>query len=288
MTKRIINIFSVSALLLCLLCSFVIMPVYATDEIVVGDGEMYVENEDGSLSEYVPPETVSPDETGSAEYVERGEVLTKEEWYAQQGITTGGNGANSNTNSSGVSYDDVIIDETGTGTISVKFDLPENFYQNILVELYNRKTAEVIQVPVYASNEWTARKDVPAGYYMVYNVLAGGDDALDPDWVFELGTKVTVANGESINLDIKLLKGPNYEAETQPETTNPTGAVTDTEMNPNDTIPDSEIPEEPETLGQKALRILKGFVTGPNLVILIVLAGSGIAYWYIKKKKEDN
>jgi hypothetical protein len=286
MIKKILAILLVAATLL----SIIVVPAYATqvDGPTVEEGDMYIENEDGSVSEYTPPETVSPDEAGDAEYVEQGELLSKEEWYAQQGITPGGSVTNNNnTNNSGVSYDDIIIDEDGTGTVTVKFELPEDFYQNILVELYNRKSGEIVQIPVYSANKWEARQEVPSGYYLVYNVLAGGDDALDPDWVFQLGTKITVIKGETISVNIPLLKGPNYVNENVPDATDPSGGMTDIEMKPNDTIPDDQIPNN-ETLGQKAIRILKGFVTGPNLFILIVLAGSCIVVWYLKKKREDN
>ena len=294
MTKKVI------AILLFATMVFSMLPtvVYATESgEYEGNEHGYVQNEDGTETEFNPNGDLETetDNEGPADYVEQEDMPSKEEFYESNNMNVGGGNENSGNqggpgNTTGtVGNDDIIIDESGTGFLTVKLEVTENFYENVLVELYNRKTGEIIQIPVYASNDWLSKNDVAAGYYMVYNVLAGGDDALNPEWIFETGTKLNVVTGEASNLTIKLLKGPGFEAEveTQPVPSGPSGDMTDTELNPEDKLPDTEQPEE-LTLGQKALNFLKSLVSGPNLVILITLAVSAVGYLYLKKKREED
>ena len=294
MTKKVI------AILLFVTMVFSMLPtvVYATESGEYdGNENGYVQNEDGTETEFNPNggSDTDADDEGPAGYVEQEDMPSKEEFYESNNMNVGGGTENSGNqggpgNTTGVvGNDDIIIDESGTGFLTVKLEVPEDFYENVLVELYNRKTGEIVQIPVYASNNWLSKNDIAAGYYMVYNVLAGGDDALNPEWVFEAGAKLNVVTDKSCDLTIKLLKGPNFETETQPTEPvpdGPSGDMTDTELKPEDKLPDDQ--EKELTLGQKALNFLISLVTGPNLIILIVLAGSSIGYLYLKKKREED
>ena len=286
MSKRIISIL----LMLALILSLAVAPVYATEVGNVGlDG--FIENEDGSTSDFDPSEleTEIPrsDDEEDAELVGGGEVLSKDEWYAQNGeanknTSTGTTGTTGTSNGS-VSADDMIIDKNGTGKISFKFDLPEEFYENILIELYNRETGDIIQIPVYATNNWEAHETVPAGYYLLYNVLAVGDDYQNPVWKFRVGQKITIAKDNSITMTVELLSGPGDETDPT-EGTTPTvpedNRVSDTEIKPGVV--------EKEGVGKTALSLLLHLVTGPNLVIILVAVGSCIVVWYIKKKRDED
>ena len=173
---------------------------------------------------------------------------------------------------------------TGSGTLLLQLIAPEGLDQDVLVELYDKDNNETVQIPVFKINDWYARINLPAGNYMVYSVLANGDDALNPEWLFELRGKVTIKNNESTSLEIKNLHDEAPESTEGDKTT-------DTGLNPEDVMTDEEIKameDANKPLGKRIGEFLLFLVSGPNFVILSVLVGSCIAAWILKKKREDN
>lgn len=248
-----------------LVCSFVPATVYATEVGTAGD--TYVEGED-RVEEDISNE-------GNASYVVPDDVISKEDFYN----STEGSG-NANDNEFVVEIPEAELDLSGQGQLRIAIEVSESFYENIQVTLYNRDTREEIKVPVYAANKWIENVEVPAGRYLVSNVLAGGDDISDPKWQFEMGASVDVNTDGTASLHVKLLKGPDFSAELEDTTCEPNENVTDTE------IKEEDIKEEELTLGQQALNFLKSLVTGSNFFILAVLGVSSVGYLYLKKKRE--
>lgn len=123
---------------------------------------------------------------------------------------------------------------TGEGVLSITINVPEGFWENILVQIYNRNTGEIIDFPVYAINDYIGRLPVPAGKYMVYSVTAGGDDPLNPKYQFEVGAKFEVIAEQGGFVTIN----PGGSSITSPD---PGGMVTDTEIKPEDLMTDEEI-----------------------------------------------
>lgn len=233
-------------------------PVYATEVGVIGSAQE--ENNETS-------ENVESDIT----YAEPGDAMSADEFFSS---------LNGGKESSTMEEGD--IDVSGTGFLSVKINVSDDFFENIQLELYDRDTMEIVKVPVYASNEWTEKAEIPAGKYMVSNVIVGGDNPANPQWFFEMGEKVTVETNGEASLVIDLLRGPNFEKEDDSTEEEPTGEVTDTD----NTKPNTQ--QEERTLGQVVKDFFLRLVTGANFVILTVLVGCSIAVWVIKKKREDN
>lgn len=261
MKKRLI----MTLLTASLVCSFVPATVHATE--IGTTGDTYVEGED-RVEEDI-------DNEGNASYVVPDDVVSKEDFYN----STEGSG-NANDNEFVVGIPEAELDLSGQGQLRIAIEVSESFYENIQVTLYNRDTREEIKVPVYAANKWIENVEVPAGRYLVSNVLAGGDDISDPKWQFEMGTSVDVNTDGTASLHVKLLKGPDFSAELEDTTCEPNENVTDTE------IKEEDIKEEELTLGQQALNFLKSLVTGSNFFILAVLGVSSVGYLYLKKKRE--
>lgn len=181
---------------------------------------------------------------------------------------------------------------TGKGFVIVELTVPKTLDRDIVVELYNRDSGEVVKVPVYKVNGYYSRMEVPVGGYMVSNVIVGGDDTKNPFWTFGLGAKLDVADGLSASVNIKCLNSTTpTESENNSTSSDTEDGKTNVGISDEDLMTDAEIKEKEnanKTFGQKALDFFLSLVTGSNLVILLVLVGSCIAVWIIKKKREDN
>ncbi|MEE0929991.1 MAG: hypothetical protein UIM53_03245 [Acutalibacteraceae bacterium] len=180
------------------------------------------------------------------------------------------------TSDSAPTETEVVVAEVSNekGTVIINLDIPEsmNFKQNVVVQLYNRKTGTIVEVPVYLTNNWRAQQEIPTGSYMVYNALAGGDDGLNPEYLFEVGTLFEVRTGNTTPLSIKMIvEEETPVVETKPETI-------ETEVEPV---------QEEKTLLQIFIDFIKKLVLGPNLFILLTLAGAYITIWIIQKKKRS-
>lgn len=243
-----------------MVCTILPSHVYATE--IGTSGDTYVEEENREEN---------TENEGNASYVEPGQSMSKEEFYNSLNNTENGNGAPTN--------EDVELDLSGEGQLRLAIEVSDTFYENIQVSLYNRDTRETIKVPVYASNKWIENVQIPAGRYLVSNVLAGGDNIENPKWVFEMGSSVDVDTNGVATLNVKLLKGPDYVSEPDNDITVPTDGVTDTDIT-------QDLTEEKLTVGQQVVNFFKSLVTGSNFIILAVLAGSSVGYLYLKKKRE--
>lgn len=260
MKKKLIT----SLLMASMIFTMVPSPIYASEVGVVGStdeqeesNETFENEDDITYAEQTP--AMSPDEFFSS--------LNENETEAP--VTES-------------ATEETEIDTSGKGYLSIKLTVSDDFYENVQLELYNRDTMEIVKVPVYASNNWTEHAEIPAGRYMVSNVLVGGDDIANPQWIFEMGTKVNVGTDEDVALTVKLLKGPNFTADSTEETVS-TDEVTDTN-NQND----NTVEQERKSVGQLIKEFVLRLVTGPNFFLLATLVGSSLAIWIIKKKREDN
>ena len=171
MIRKIIAFLIIIALVL----SVGVTRVYATEEgTIVGNENGYIQDENGNDIAVNPDESDNnQNNQGPAEYVGQETIPSKDEFYANGDYNVGSEANNGTTTGPVISEDDMIVDENQIGFLAIKLEVSEDFYQNVLVELYNRKTAQIVQIPVYAANNWTENVEVPVGKYMVYNVQAG-------------------------------------------------------------------------------------------------------------------
>lgn len=280
-------------LILCvaLLCSSI--TVFATengDFIVNPNDKEYVQDEDGNWVEVEPTEPEQWDDIVIEE--DPNEGRTEEDIYNEiYGDGNNNNGSsNTDNNSSFGDYTDIDVNVgTGEGVLTIIIDVPEDFKRDVLVELYERSTGNIVKIPVYAINKWQERTTIPAGNYMVYNVLAGDDDALNPEYPFEVGKLFTLKSNGSNTLKIK----NQFKVEEDNSTDNNVGGTcTDTEMKPEDLMTDEEIealkPQEELTVWQHLKNLALSLVSGPNLFLLAIGAGLGITYYIYKKRQDED
>lgn len=181
---------------------------------------------------------------------------------------------------------------SGEGELYAKVTVEEGFYEDILLILYNKTTGDKVEIPIYGSNNYTTRSKVPVGKYLVYNVLAGGDDPMDPEYRFDVSqtlTEVHIQNGEFYELMITQLGIPGADVTEPTEPViDPNQGVTDTEMKGDDLNEMDRVEDVEERPVLDALKALANTMFGgANTILLLILGGSLVAYLVIKKKKED-
>lgn len=249
--------------LLCFLMIFSvfasIVPVHAAEIGVVGSDE-----EPADTDEYIEEEVDETPSQGAMNFEDFFGTLKEEVQSAISEENTG------------------ELDVSGEGYLSVRINVSDDFYENIQLELYNRDTTEIVKVPIYAVNKWVERTQIPAGRYTVSNVIAGGDNPANPQWIFEMGDKIELDTDGEASLVIELLRGPNFTNEGAWKEEEPVDGATDTD----NTKVDEQV--EVKTLGQTIKDFIWHLVSGSNFIILLVLAGSCLGVWIIKKKREDN
>ena len=282
--------------LVCLIMLSSVIPVFATEVggLVVKPGDKeYVQDEETGEWVEVPPETEPKEWDEIIEEEDPNEGMTEEDIYDMIYGDKNNNNGSANTDNNGTvgDYTDIDINVgTGEGTLTIIINAPEDFKRDILVELYERSTGEVIKIPVYALNKWEERATIPAGNYMVYNVLAAGDDSKNPEYLFEVGMLFSMRSGGTNLLKINNMFEEEPTDNNQGEVCDPDG-MTDTGLKPEDLMTDEEIEkmnEKEPTAMEIIQNLFKGLFSWGNLFLLVILAGSCIAYLVYKKKQNED
>lgn len=265
--KRVITFILMSLMLMSLFT----MPVYATEQ-----GSVI----SGSTGEGTVVDAEDPYWDGNAGAASASTETKKEnnETGPQYGSMADTRGEQSNTATTNPVNPNAQAD--GEGMVVLTIDTTaHNPELDVLIQLYNRNSGKIIDVPCYKTNKLISKHTVPAGSYMIYNVIVDGDNAKNPKWVYKIGDIVEVPKGDTVYFTIKLLSSPKGEVAKDDTTSTPEGPVTDTNING----------VENESTGfTRAWDLFKGRFSGFNFVLIVAVVGAAVAYIVIKKKKDED
>lgn len=256
------------------------IPVQAT---TINNGDWVVEDEHGNVITATPDNNtaVENDPLWSGDTDKAAATTQERTDSVNNGPQYGSMAENKNQSGTGAVEAPVNpnTETKGEGMVVLTLDKAVNPGLDVLIQLYNRSNGKIIDVPCYKANDLVSKQSVPAGSYVVYNVIVDSDSATNPRWVYKIGDIVEVPDGDTVYFTIKLLKSPNGEVNITDDkpATQPSGEVTDTNIN------------TPEKTGfAKVGEMLKGFFSGFNFILIIVFIGAIVGYIIIKKKKEED